>query len=38
MKFKSNITKHVEQPLRGLDGFPLVPRYKLPQMLGVMLL
>ncbi len=25
----------LHQPLRGLDGFPLVPRYKPPQMLGV---
>jgi len=25
----------LHQPLRGLDGFPLVPRYKPPQMQGV---
>ena len=25
----------LHKPLRGLDGFPLVPRYKPPQMLGV---
>jgi len=26
----------LRKPLRGLDGFPLVPRYKPPQMQGVM--
>ncbi len=25
----------LRKPLRGLDGFPLVPRYKPPQMQGV---